>query len=188
MAQNTKKALAESLDRLLRRKPLNKITIADITEDCKISRMTFYYHFRDIYDLVGWICLEEGTRAVGSCLAYDTWEESFRSVCRSILENRGFVEAVYRSVRHDQIEEYLYRVLYHRIFAVVRDHTGAEPIPETEQERIADFFTVAFVGVALRWVKRGFKETPEELTEGLSMIVNGQLDLAIRNYKERNPV
>ena len=45
-SQLTKRALEESLKRLLLEKPLSKITIADITNDCGISRMTFYYHFR----------------------------------------------------------------------------------------------------------------------------------------------
>ena len=42
MSQVTKRALVESLKRLLLKKPLNKITVTDITEDCGISRMTFY--------------------------------------------------------------------------------------------------------------------------------------------------
>lgn len=183
MAQKTKKALAESLKRLIKTKPLNKITITDIAEDCQISRMTFYYHFQDIYDLVGWICLDEGSRAIGTCKDHDTWEEGFQSLCESVLENRGFVEAVYRSVQHDHIEEYLYRVMYHLIFEVVKEQTEREPIPEVEKEHITEFFTMAFLGTALKWVKRGFKETPEELTQRLSMIVNGQIALAIRNYK-----
>ena len=45
MAQTTKRALEASLKKLLLRKPLNKITINDITEDCGVNRMTFYYHF-----------------------------------------------------------------------------------------------------------------------------------------------
>ena len=46
MAQMTKWALEASLKNLLLQKPLNKITINDITEDCGISRMTFYYYSR----------------------------------------------------------------------------------------------------------------------------------------------
>ena len=48
VAQTTKRALEASLKKLLLRKPLNKITISDITEDCGVNRMTFYYHFKDI--------------------------------------------------------------------------------------------------------------------------------------------
>ena len=58
MSQITKRALAASLKRLLAEKPLSKITISDITDDCGINRMTFYYHFQDIYDLIEWICLD----------------------------------------------------------------------------------------------------------------------------------
>lgn len=64
MSNITKHALAESLKKLLLKKPLNKITINDLTTDCGISRMAFYYHFKDIYDLVEWACLEESRKAL----------------------------------------------------------------------------------------------------------------------------
>lgn len=46
MSEVTKRALEQSLKNLLLKKPLNKITINDIAEDCGINRMTFYYHSR----------------------------------------------------------------------------------------------------------------------------------------------
>lgn len=52
-------------------KPLDKITISDITSDCGISRMAFYYHFKDIYDLVEWSCLEDAKRALQGKKTYD---------------------------------------------------------------------------------------------------------------------
>lgn len=64
MSQITKRALEQSLKNLLLKKPLNKITISDIAEDCGINRMTFYYHFQDIYDLVEWSCLEDARKAL----------------------------------------------------------------------------------------------------------------------------
>lgn len=45
MSQITKRALEQSLKNLLLKKPLNKITISDITEDCGINRMTFLLSF-----------------------------------------------------------------------------------------------------------------------------------------------
>ena len=49
MSDLTKRALEQSLKNLLLQKPLHKITISDIADDCGINRMTFYYHFKDIY-------------------------------------------------------------------------------------------------------------------------------------------
>lgn len=46
MANTTKLALEASLKELLRTKPIDRITINDLTEHCGISRMTFYYHLR----------------------------------------------------------------------------------------------------------------------------------------------
>ena len=48
MANTTKQALEQSLKKLMQVKALDKITIRDITTDCGISRMAFYYHFKDI--------------------------------------------------------------------------------------------------------------------------------------------
>lgn len=56
MLDTTKRALETSLKNLLLKKPVNKITINDITEDCSVNRATFYYHFKDIYDLIEWSC------------------------------------------------------------------------------------------------------------------------------------
>ena len=61
MANITKLALEAALKKELLTKPLDKITINELAEDCGISRMAFYYHFKDIYDLVEWVCVEDGT-------------------------------------------------------------------------------------------------------------------------------
>lgn len=52
---NTKAILAESLLELARIKPLNKITISNIVNNCNLSRETFYHHFSDKNDLISWI-------------------------------------------------------------------------------------------------------------------------------------
>lgn len=46
MTNATKLALEESLKHLLLKKPLDKITINDLTTDCGISRMTFLLSFQ----------------------------------------------------------------------------------------------------------------------------------------------
>ena len=107
MSQTTKRALEASLKNLLLQKPLNKITINDITEDCGISRMTFYYHFKDIYDLVEWACAEDAARALEGKKTYNTWQEGFLNIFHAVLENKPFIMNVYRSVSRERIEQYL---------------------------------------------------------------------------------
>lgn len=79
--QLTKHALEDSLKRLLLQKPLTKITIADLTEDCGVSRMTFYYHFQDIYDLVEWACEEDAGRALANNKTADPGRRAWKTLC-----------------------------------------------------------------------------------------------------------
>ena len=81
MSQTTKRALEASLKKLLLEKPLNKITINDITEDCGVNRMTFYYHFKDIYDLVDWILTEDATKAMEAARALIHGPKRFWTSC-----------------------------------------------------------------------------------------------------------
>ena len=104
MSQVTKRALEASLKHLLLQKPLNKITINDIAEDCGINRMTFYYHFKDIYDLVEWSCQEDASRALAGKKTYETWQQGFLQILQAVLDNKPFILNVYRSVSREQVE------------------------------------------------------------------------------------
>jgi AcrR family transcriptional regulator len=52
---DTKMLLSESLLEISRCKPVEKITVTDITRNCSLSRESFYYHFKDKYDLISWM-------------------------------------------------------------------------------------------------------------------------------------
>ena len=112
----TKNALEESLKKFLLQKPLDKITISDLTTDCGISRMAFYYHFKDIYDLVEWSCIEDASRALQGKKTYDTWQEGLQQIFEAVLENKPFILNVYRSVKREQVENYLYSLTYQLTF------------------------------------------------------------------------
>ncbi len=55
MAQITKLWIADIMKKLMAKKPLDKIRVTEICKEAGIERPTFYYHFRDKYDLVAWI-------------------------------------------------------------------------------------------------------------------------------------
>ena len=88
MSQITKRALASALKELLEHKPLNKITIADITEQCGVNRQTFYYHFQDIYALLEWIYTTDAQRLLEGKRDGDTWQQGFLQVLKYIRDNR----------------------------------------------------------------------------------------------------
>ena len=52
MASFTKMAIMKVFGDLASSKPVDKITVKDITDRCGISRNTFYYHYQDIYQVL----------------------------------------------------------------------------------------------------------------------------------------
>ena len=52
MANFTEKAIRSAFLELLDQRPLNKITVKDITERCGINRNSFYYHYQDVPTLI----------------------------------------------------------------------------------------------------------------------------------------
>ena len=72
----TKNAIMTSLVKLLNEKPLDKITVKDIVEDCGINRNTFYYHYHDIYDPLKDIFNIETKKALELAGAHSNWQKS----------------------------------------------------------------------------------------------------------------
>ncbi len=183
MVKATKQAMEESLKRLLLQKPLNKITISDITEDCGVNRMTFYYHFKDIYDLVEWSCEEDARAALRGKRTYDTWQEGFTQIFEAVLANKPFVMNVYHSVSREQVENYLYKMTYHLIIQVVEEKAVGMSVRREDKEFIAHVYKYAFVGLMLDWIRGDMKGNPKELVARLSTVIHGSITNALNQVR-----
>lgn len=183
----TKHLLEESLKKMMLQKPLDKITISDITGDCGISRMTFYYHFKDIYDLVEWACVEDAAKALDGRKTYNTWEEGFLRIFQLVLDNKPFIMNVYHSVSREQVEIYLYKLVYDLLIEVVEEKAAGMNVRDEDKAFIADFYKYAFVGLALGWIKRGMREDPKLIVKRLSTLIRGDMTRALRKYAATPP-
>ena len=182
MINQTKQILEESLKKLMLQKPLDKITIRDLTEDCDISRMAFYYHFKDIYDLVKWSCLEDATRALAGKKTYDTWSEGLVQIFDAVYENKPFILNAYRCISREQIESFLFHLTTDLLMNVVEEKAEGTSISEEDRRFIADFYKYSFVGLMLDWIKQGMKDDYVDLAHKISITIHGSLTHSIENF------
>lgn len=188
MPQATKYALAASLKNLLLRKPLTKITINDITEDCGISRMTFYYHFKDIYDLVEWACVEDAAQALAGKKTYDTWQEGFLNIFRAVQENKPFIMNVYRSVGRERVEQYLNPLIHSLLLGVVEEKSAEMVVDKSDKNFIADFYEYAFIGILLAWINDNMKEDPSLIVERTNRLIQGNIVRGLNAFRTDRPL
>lgn len=183
MTQTTKRALAASLKRLLAEKPLSKITITDITEDCEVNRQTFYYHFKDIYDLVEWIYTSEAAKALDGKKTHDTWQQGFLQIFMYVSENKNFIINTYGSLSRAHLDRFLLEETYQLLIGVVEELAADIPVREDDKQFIANFYKYGFVGQMLEWIGKGMKEKPEEIVNHLGIMLDGMFALSIEKFR-----
>ena len=183
MSQVTKRALEQSLKNLLLKKPLTKITVGDITEDCGINRMTFYYHFKDIYDLVEWSCLEDAKRALDEKKTYDTWQQGLLQIFKAVQENKPFILNVYHCVHREQVEKYLQPLVDQLLLNVINEEAAGITVRDEDKQFIAQIYSYMFIGLMLDWIKDDMREDPQQIVEKLSKLIKGSVSVALSRFK-----
>jgi probable dihydroxyacetone kinase regulator len=184
MSEHTKEALGMSLKKILETKPVDKITIKDLTNDCGVNRQTFYYHFRDIYDLIEWMYLTRAKEAIGAHKTYDTWQEGMLDMCNHMLESKSFVLKTY----HSRVQAYLIPLLinlsYNLMYGVVNEVSKGYKIQEKDKKFIADFYKFGFAGLIYTWVDDGMVQDPHEMVQELERLVKGNFLEAVHRYAD----
>lgn len=183
MSQVTKRALEQSLKNLLLKKPLTKITVSDITDDCGINRMTFYYHFKDIYDLVEWSCLEDAKMALEEKKTYDTWQQGLLQIFKAVQENKPFILNVYRCVHREQVEKYLQPLVDQLLLNVINEEAAGITVRDEDKQFIAQVYSYMFIGLMLDWIKDDMREDPQQIVEKLSKLIKGFVSVALSRFK-----
>ena len=182
MSQVTKRALEQSLKNLLLQKSLTKITVKDITEDCGINRMTFYYHFKDIYDLVEWACLEDARKALEEKKTFDTWQQGFLQIFEAVQANKPFIMNVYRCVHREQVECYLKPLVEHLLLEVIQEEAAEQKVREEDRKFVAQVYSYIFIGLMLDWIKDDMKEDPERIVNRLATLIKGSIASGLSRF------
>lgn len=183
MSQVTKRALEQSLKNLLLKKPLTKITVADIADDCGINRMTFYYHFKDIYDLVEWSCLEDARRALDEKKTSETWQQGLLQIFEAVQDNKPFILNVYRCVHREQVEKYLQPLVDRLILSVIEEESNGMTIRDEDKQFIAQIYSYIFIGLMLDWIKNDMRADPHDIVDRLTRLIKGSMSAALSRFK-----
>lgn len=181
MSEITKKALATSLKKLLSKKELSKITISNITDDCGVNRQTFYYHFKDVYDLLEWIYLNEVIQSLDVKDTYDTWQQGFLSIFEYILNNKDFVKNTYNSISREFFLRFIYNQTTELLMNIIEEKSKNLEVKKEDKKFIANFYKYGFVGIVQDWIENGMKENPNNIIKKLDSIIDGNFENALEN-------
>jgi len=184
LSYNRKKQMADSLKKLMAQKSLQKITIQEIADDCGMNRYTFYYHFKDIYDLLAWMFQEEALSLIqksDNCL---TWQDGFQLFLRTIQENKEVCKCALNSLGQEALRNMFYQEVTHLMGLFLADIRGSHQVSEDYQHFLGDFYIAALSGTVMEWVRRDMDMPEETIMTYLRLILDDQIEKAFQRAEK----
>ena len=164
-SNSTKSALADAMKKLMVRKSFAKISISDLCEECGLNRKSFYYHFKDKYDLVNWIFYVDFLTNMGGKNFENEWDVLV-AVCNIFYQNKAFYQSALRIEGQNSFKDYFYEMLEPVMAFFIQDLFQVQ-----NQKLFVTFFCDAFLTAVLRWFSMESELEPETFVEELKEVI-----------------
>ena len=179
MSKLAKKALLQAFGELIEEKPFNKITIADITARCGLNRMTFYYHFDNIYELMIWGLEAQLHEVSKDYINYENWKTGYLHIYYFALERKTYIKKIFQTLEQENLEHYVNKIAERMVIAVIDDKLGDKSLDEDERLFTARVCSHVLTATLMNWVSQGMKEDPEILVKRTGRLLDGMIEKTI---------
>ena len=183
---NTKDRIAQAFKTLTVRKSFHKITINDISVECGMTRENFYYHFRDKYDIVNWILLNEVIDPLSGIEDFESW---LKELIFAIDKDRGVYKRLVGDIGKDMVKENLYPLMERKIHYLI-DQSLDSSVWNMRKEKVdfaTSYFTNAFIEFVLNHTIDHEILDPELFEYNYEFLFSNFLSF-VRIQKEKNIV
>lgn len=156
-ANITKNSLAQSMKKLMSEKSFSKISITDICEGCGMNRKSFYYHFKDKYDLMNWIFYSDFICRIGPGSYGNGWE-LLEAVCDMFYQDQGFYRSAFKTEGQNSFKEYLLESMLPIFEFLFEDVWADMEFGDMIGKMICDIYILAVT----YWLNSGCKVAPKD--------------------------
>lgn len=150
----------EGLKVLLKEKPLEEINVIMLCDLVKSNRQTFYYHFRDISDVVDSTFLKAKVGYGKKMLEY---EIILKEMITYIAQNYQYVSAINKSYASDKLYSFFFSYFYTKVGALLKNHNLSGP-------DMIRYISVLSAQELLFWISNKRKEKSTSLIKRLSTV------------------
>ena len=169
-------------------KPMDKITIHDITELCGIRRQNFYYHFEDVYDLMRWMFSEEAVSLLRRHEGTLLWHEGLLQLFQYLDENRAVCLCALNSVGRDCLKRFfesdIYSIIYRTVERIGSELGALKVCPDADIDMMTHFYVVATAGLMESWLVGEIDKTPEEIIAFMDQVIQDHMRGAGLRFRE----
>lgn len=159
--------MAESLKELLETKSFEKITVQNITDNCQLTRATFYRYFKDKYELMNWIYYNKIQSFLDENPDISSWQELINFVASFLKENASFFKNIINFKGQNSFEEFLFN--YGSTYCInhILNCTNRKSLT-TEESICITIYIGGTIKVFFKWLNDGCDISSEEIAKIMS--------------------
>lgn len=180
MRDRTKAMFAEELENMLREMPLSKVRVSRLCERCGATTPTFYYYFRDKYELVAWVFLRDYALATGDA-AREYTPELLAEVNGRLEARKAFYQRCFEDKGQNNIDDYCFEFNM-RTAAKAFAHANGGAAMTADQESAVRYHNYGVMGMFRDWLFDRGSMTSAKLSELLFERTPGFLKDAYGSY------
>lgn len=174
----TKRALSLALKELMQEKPFQKISVADICEKCSMNRQSFYYHFKDKYELVIWVFDMELLELIQQRQVSDEPLGIILQICEIIYENRVFYRSAFAVQGQNSLSDHVREITAPMLQVRLR-----KALPNGEiSSFILNFISDALLAALMRWIGEEECLPPNVFIKQLYTCIYGMAEYVTNTY------
>ncbi|MDD6381088.1 MAG: TetR/AcrR family transcriptional regulator C-terminal domain-containing protein [Lachnospiraceae bacterium] len=176
--------LAKSFKKLARSRPIEKITIREITDEAGVIRPTFYNHFQDKYELLEWIIKRELIDPIEPLLDNGMLKEALILPLTTMEKDKAFYTRAVSLEGQNSFEDTMKKLIAQMALSRLNRKKIDELLPYKgwlTAERVADYFSAALCYAIIEWVKDDMRVPMNELVDIFIYVASHSLTEIISN-------
>lgn len=158
MANFTKLAIEKAFIKLLNERPINQITVRTIVEECGINRNSFYYHFRDIPELVNELIESTTDEVLERHKSIDSVEGIVLEFINFASKYKRAFQNVYNSLNREVFEQDLLITCDRFVRKYFEKRADKLKLSKENIEVLVLIYRSEFFGLFSEWLMRGMDE------------------------------
>ena len=160
-----RQALAQCFKDLMQEKSFQKIIVKDITDRANVKRPTFYTYFRDKYDVVEWIFMQEIWQPANSLIAAGYIREGLRFMLISMEKDKRYYRKLAALEGQNSFQEIFVRCIRQEVEQALRENAFHPSYHLLSVELISEYFARIFWFVTEKWLNYAEEVSALEVME-----------------------
>ena len=179
MANYTIKAIMQNFEEMLMEMPFRKVTVSALVERCEISSNTFYYHFRDIYELLDrWITIKI-EKYVNLDDENSDWVKYLKSILKAMQANPKIIYHIWDAISKEQLEQFVFGPIQDWFYGIAKKRLSGADLSDVFIQSITGFYCYTILGFVLKFLWDHMRADVDQAVDRLSGIFSGVTDYMI---------